>query len=252
MNNRSLLFLNNDSLPFQRVLIHAARKNHLKGVVCIQHGLYQSNISPLLMDGWLSDYFFVINDFQRKIAIKNGMNPDSIKVLGFHGALYKSSRMLSSPSDRRVCILGQPWSKYNDHAHQRYIKILKDIVKILNEDGIFFVYKPHPAEDDIPFFIKSHIFRKGLNKAIDNFDVFISMTSTALLEVSSTGRIAIQIDDGVFESDNFESIYSGVKTVGYSDLSFILHLIKIEEVSACIDLQRGIKMTDLCEDIFRE
>jgi hypothetical protein len=69
--------------------------------------------------------------------------------------------------------------------------------------GIAVYYKPHPYEDKRFFPTNAKIARTKLADALANYDVFISLTSTALIEASLCGKIAIQLFDEEFEADDF-------------------------------------------------
>ena len=216
----AVLIVDNDSLPMQRTAVLAARVAGIHQTVCVQHGIFQSKSPGHIMDGWFADKMFVMNEIQRFMLIKKGMDPKKIKVMGFHTSPYLPERSTSLPGQRRICFLGQPWSKYSDKIGMRYLEIVERIMVILRANELDVVYKPHPGELGCKYLAKiKNVINAPLSVIIENYDVFISLTSTALIETEVAGRISIQITDSNFDCDPFQ-VYGEIVSIDYCDKKF--------------------------------
>jgi len=235
------LIVDNDSLPMQRTAIISARTAGIKKTICIQHGIFQSKSPSHIFDGWFADEFFVISPSQKDMLIKKGMNSTTLKVLGFHSNPYKPTRALAEPKKRSICFLGQPWVKYGEARAHRYIEIVELIFMELTTAGINIFYKPHPWEKSCHTFgphIKTINF--SLDRAIEEHDAFISLTSTALFEAHESGRVSIQIVDPAFDSDTFSET-NGIHSINFSDFNLINEIKKIisEHDANCLTTQES-------------
>ena len=208
----AVFVVDNDSLPMQRAMIVSGRRAGLKSV-CIQDGIFQSKSASHIMDGWFADKFFAINEAQKMMLVEKGMCGDKIKVMGFYASPYVPVRPLSPPGQRKVCFFGQPWGKYDERLRRRYLDIVADVYSWGKREGVDVFYKPHPWErgEDYLDGIK-HVDNSYLEQTFENYDVFLSLTSTALIEAAAAGRIAIQLRDDAFDADDF-SITFGLFSV---------------------------------------
>lgn len=224
-HHTSILIVCNDSLPMQRYIINVAKVSTLKSI-CIQHGVFQSKSPAMILDGWYSDYFFAINDLQKQLLVHNGLSQTKIFTMGFYAAPYLPQRSLATIEKRKICFLGQPWSKYMNKQATKYIDIVEKVHTALNDSDISLYYKPHPWEDtdSIPNCI-TNIISENLNDTIENYDVFISVTSTALYEANWAGRISIQIYDNIFDTDKFSEL-SQIKAIEFNSNTFSIELLE--------------------------
>ncbi|HEX4500173.1 MAG TPA: hypothetical protein VH187_03250 [Scandinavium sp.] len=204
-NAQVMLIVENDSLPLQRTFCNIAAAANIK-TVCIQHGLFQSKTEAKIIDGWKCDYFICYDNNQKNIITGLGIAPNKVIVGGFYEPITKV--VDSKPKNEiKVCFLGQPWFKYGELYKTKYINCIDILTSQLKSANISYSFKPHPWETDAPY-LKSmaNIFDGNMNDAIIEHDVFLSFTSTALLEVTMAGKLAIQIYDEQFACDNFEKI----------------------------------------------
>ena len=202
----------NDSLPVQRILLSAAKRVNIITIV-IQHGMYHSTLSPHTIDGFFSDYFFVINDNQKKLALTCGVPNKKISVMGFHSSPFICNSFSGS---RKICFLGQPYSKYSQKESLRYEEIIEVIKNITSSFNQKLYYKPHPWENKKLISKKNTmIFSGSLEESVNEFDIFISLTSTALFEVCRSGKLAIQVLDSknIIKSDNMSLIYEEIYSI---------------------------------------
>ncbi|WP_253383899.1 hypothetical protein [unidentified bacterial endosymbiont] len=201
----ALIILENDSLPLQRAFCNIAIESGIK-TVCIQHGLFQSKTDPETIDGWKCDYFICYDANQRNVISGLGVSSEKILIGGFYQPIERNSN-ISNPGQLKICFLGQPWFKYGDEYKNIYLNILERTASQLSKYEIKFNFKPHPWEMDALYLSDmENVFRGDMTEAISQHDVFLSLTSTALLEVTMAGKVAIQIYDQQFACDNFEKL----------------------------------------------
>lgn len=216
----AVLIVENDSLPMQRVAIKSAWSTGMLQVICVQDGIFQRASPSDIMHGWFADWFFVIDDNQKKLLIEKGMPPAKIKVMGFHSSPYIPQRALSPVELRKVCFIGQPWGKYGDERGKVYLHIVQKVICALKERNYPVYFKPHPWEKECSYLNSiSNVVDVSMEDALEKYDVFISLTSTALLEAISAGRLAVQVFDSHFDADRFSDFYS-VKSIDFDDHDF--------------------------------
>ncbi|VVO89884.1 hypothetical protein PS903_02227 [Pseudomonas fluorescens] len=216
----AMLIVDNDSLPAQRTVIQAASLARFQQTICIQHGIFQRRSPTHILDGWFADRLLVIDQNQKDMFIDKGMSPDKIRVMGFHSSPYRPERPISPPHLRKVCLIGQPWGKYDEAKGELYLQIFKKVSTDLLHAGCTIFFKPHPWEQGNSYLSEiPNVVNISMQEALENYDVFISLTSTALLEAGNSGRIAIQIVNSAFDSDRLSELYS-VTSIDYDNLEF--------------------------------
>lgn len=199
-----------DSLPLERLWIAAARELGIRSI-CIQHGLF-SESGGIINDGKYADVMAAYDQYQVDILKRTGaLNP---VVFGFYDDVKPKVWF-----ERRsvVCILGQPWSQYYEDKGDIYKSLLSSLVSALSLGGTRVVYKPHPGETEVRDYVADsvEVIDLSLDAAFDEYDVFISFTSTALFEASLAGKLAIQIFDERLSLERFSemgyahSVHSG-------------------------------------------
>ncbi|UYP28924.1 hypothetical protein OEG79_12685 [Pseudomonas sp. Z8(2022)] len=190
-----------DSLPLERVWILAARRVGVRSI-CIQHGLF-SESGGVINDGKYADVMAAYDQCQVDILKRTGaLNP---VVFGFYGdvksRVWREQRSV-------VCILGQPLPQYYEDKGDVYKSLLSSLVSILSLGGIHIVYKPHPGEAGVRDYIDGgvELTDLSLDAVFDEYDIFLSFTSTALFEASLAGKLAIQIFDERLSSERFSEM----------------------------------------------
>lgn len=196
-NPRAIIVVN-DSTPLERLWILSARQCGIP-TICIQHGIFKENDGGI-NDGKFADIFFAYDIYQADIVKKTGCNAS--KVFGF----YRDIDPVGLKGEKNVvCILGQPYGDYYASLQDNYIDLLKKLIRNLNENKIFWKYKPHPGEKNPEKYIPKSLiyFKKSLQDIFEIHDIFISFTSTALLEATLNNKIAIQIKDTILSNIDF-------------------------------------------------
>jgi len=196
------IVLPNDSLFVERFFIFCAKLEKIV-TICVLHGLPHSKTNPEFRDGQFADYMFLWGESQKELykELKIKGKIPKFKVLGYPFSVERSVPL----NKRKVCILGQPYENYNSDMGRKKKKIFETIINLLKKSGYDVVYKLHPGEFNKNFIPNNaRIYNDDLKSAFRDFEVFISLTSTALFEASLNKRIAIQIYDKVFGGDHFE------------------------------------------------
>ncbi|MGE4440997.1 MAG: hypothetical protein AB7D27_05865 [Desulfomicrobium sp.] len=196
-----VVVVTNDSLPLERMWIAAARQASIPSV-CIQHGLFSSHAREI-NDGKYADVICAYDEWQSQILMETGAR--KVSILGF----YEDQKLLRKTrrKRRKVCFLGQPWVDYYKDFSSGYMRYVELMVDFFERNQIDWCYKPHPSEMNSHEYVPgslSRIKRMSLHDAFRKFDVFISLSSTALLEASLAGRVAIQVRYESIFSDNME------------------------------------------------
>jgi hypothetical protein len=211
-SHEAALIVDNDSLPMQRAIILAGRIAHLKSA-CIQDGIFQGKSPGHIMHGWFADQFLAINEHQKQMLTAKGMDAQKIKVMGFHSSPYRPKRPTAPPGQRKICFLGQPWNKYGQERLDRYMDIISKTAAVLRAAGIEMSFKPHPWERGSDHLkLIANVVDIPLHDAFEEYDVFISLTSTALIEAQAAGRVAIQIMDDQFDADDL-SVHGKISVI---------------------------------------
>jgi hypothetical protein len=146
---------------------------------------------------------FLWGESQKEIYAKNkSYEMGKIRILGYP---YKKNQINDVALDKtKICIFGQPWEVYDKSLGEKKKIIFENVIQNLSSNGVSAIYKPHPGEKDQEYFPEGvEIYKKDINCALQEYDVFISLTSTALLEASLNGKIAIQLFDKDFKSDHY-------------------------------------------------
>lgn len=215
------LFVFSDSLPFERLLIHSAKKFNCYSI-CFQHGLVSVK-GGLINDGKVADKIICYDKYQKNILKKTGArNP---VVGGFPFIKTKTY-----PKNIRAFVfLGQPWADYYSNKSFKYNIILKNLKIFCKSINFKFLYKPHPSEKIQINLDNSTLLNQPLPKIISEFYIFVSISSTSLVEAAFNKRLAIQIYDPVFNIDKFSKFHY-CYTIDSSNLSKIKTILINENI----------------------
>ena len=200
--NLKMIIVSNDSLPLERAWIAAAREESITAV-CFQHGLF-SIYGKELNDGKYADIICVYDDYQSKIVMETGARKSY--NFGFYRN-YIEKKL--NDTNRKVCILGQPWVEYYGCYENEYYSYLKIISDFLTSNQIDWYYKPHPGETQYENYINlfhNDIVLLDIESSLSEYDVFISLSSTGLLEATLCKKISIQIRYDLIFNENYEDI----------------------------------------------
>jgi hypothetical protein len=196
------LVVDNDSVFRHRFIIHCARHAGVTSI-CFQDGLFQSQQPPEFWHGHFADYMAVWGTSTAQILAKAGYDSDRLLIFGY--PFPHSPAAYSRSDSASVCILGQDWENYSEALGAKKKRIFESAVTALALAGYDCSYKPHPRETDRSYAPSGcAIFSGSLEAAFDCFPTFISLSSTALLNATLAGKIAVQIYDEAFRCDRFD------------------------------------------------
>lgn len=204
------VILRNDSLFLERSVVFAAKSTGTQ-TLTIQHGLFMQSAESYVYDGHWTDHMLVwSNIFRTLYATRNILPEENIHVLGYPYPI-EAGPGKSGDDSPVACLLGQPWEHYASTLRDTKYEIISNLVKACAKLDLRMVYRPHPGEcrielmEEFPDLMLTDA-AETLLEAIDRYDVFFSMTSTALIEAALRGRTAVQIRAEGFVQDNFEDI----------------------------------------------
>ncbi|WP_234495019.1 hypothetical protein [Vibrio maritimus] len=210
----SILLVGNDTKPNEKVHIIVARMLDIKSYV-YQHGVWTGRYgSPYELDGWHADFLYVFDEKNKQVAITHGLDECRILSVGYPRRLFNYQSKPICINNPKICILGAAAhrSSYSEDIEE----LMRKLVMSLGSNYVV-DYKPHPVEfKDNSFDIDEKLVSKVLPKScsmhevIGAYDVFISIGSTALIETSAAGKIAIQI-----YSDRYASLDMSESTACY-------------------------------------
>lgn len=199
----SFLFVQSDTMPFERELILAARESGIT-TVCVQHGLFTRETPRALTEGKFADVFLAYDEEQAKI-VKEGSPACRVLV---SGSLKRNSPRLPEIQDRSVVFLGQPYPLLFDRRKAGlYVDLVQDISSRCQKAGLEFWYKPHPGEIGSSYLDQ---FPDRLSGSIDTvlgqFQHFLGISSTALHQASVRGKTAVQIIEPDLHTERYSDL----------------------------------------------
>jgi len=217
----------NDSLFLERFLIYCARKADIK-TICIQHGVFLSKTNPANLDGWYADVIYVWSEFQKRIFTDAGLDAQKVHVLGFPYKIHGEQGRKIDKQKSKICIFGQNYEDFNVALGQRKKEIFEELSAKLNEYEV--VYKLHPGEKNPAYYPDNiEIFEGNMEDALKCCDYFVALTSTALIEATLAGKVAIQFFHPDFPTDKFEEIGWSYTYDYLSGTDFNIYIEKIEK-----------------------
>lgn len=198
--NPEYLVLWNDAMFVERLLVFCGRQVGVRSI-CIQHGIFHDTFDRRLLDGYYADYMFVWGKSQADLYQGCGFDKGKLRIMGYP---YRVENLCCSKNDNVVCLLGENIEIIDKELGAKKRCVYEKIAEFLLDHDYKVVYKPHPFENDKKFLPSNiEILSIGLSKAFDKYNKFIALTSTALLEATLHGKIAVQYLDDDFGGCNF-------------------------------------------------
>lgn len=187
--NPKAIVVNSTQDPINRLWLAMAYERGIKSI-CLQHGIYSSDLPQYAIDENVVDKYIALDRTQMDIV--SGRIPhNKIDLLG-----YQSSFEWSPPSPTlKLCFVGEDWERYGEHDKKKLIiDTYRLIILELSKSGRYeFFYKKHPSESgSLGFEIDVNILDK---RDLGLPDVYIGFSSSLLKDVSSIRKLAIQIID---------------------------------------------------------
>lgn len=207
--NPNYIILWGDCLPIERAIVAVAKSF---GIVTleIQHGMYDSSYP--LETGKVADYVLVWGKYYKDLYVKQDLRkPEDLYILGYP-CLIEAEKITKKKNSRyTVYYLGQDLEEYNKEFLNIKIETVKKINEICNRLGMNFIYRPHPKDNrpmlkeklpEICFSPK----REKIEDSIPKGDIFISCSSTSLIEAAMRSKISLQLINYPIKSDNLEHL----------------------------------------------
>jgi hypothetical protein len=222
--NSKFLFIDSFTNPLVRHLIYLSKVNKCK-VIVYQHGLLNKELNERISsEKYVRDYSIVWTNQDKEILENRGNR--SVYVGGIPADFRKTGNF--NKNNSIICFLGQPYEVYNETIYSNYLILLNKVVKKCNEMGFDVIYKAHPKEnklDDILniFSDKTKIKDMSMKGALDRYDIFLSLYSTALIEVVFSKKIALQIINEDFNIVINEELVPAVK-ISELDSSYFINM----------------------------
>lgn len=196
------LIVSNDWLFVERFLIYCAKQANIKSI-CIQDGIFAKNSFTKAFTPY-ADYMFAWDTAQAELIKVRGFSNEQMKILGYPHNV-ESAQKRFKVNKQKICILGQPYENYYLNLGSKKKDLFSKLIEFLDGPFETVIYKPHPGEKNMLYIPDgAEIFIGSLADAIEQFDIFISISSTALLEATLADKIAIQIFDKSFNCDNLQ------------------------------------------------
>lgn len=199
----TFLFVQSDTMPFERAIIAAAREADIR-TVCLQHGLFTRETPRNLTEGKFADIFLAYDDAQAKIVQEGS---PSCRVL-ISGSLKQNSPKLPRVQDPSVVFLGQPYPLLlNEAKAPAYFDLVRDISDHCRNAGVRLWYKPHPGELGSTYLEKfpDRLFG-SIETIFGQYQYFLGVSSTALHQASIRGKTAVQILDPTLHTERYSDL----------------------------------------------
>ncbi len=211
------IILGLDSSPIDRAILWAAKKLGIP-TIAFQHGLEDAHIP--LFNCKASDYILVWGEYFKDLYIqRTARKPEDIYILGYPCPIDKNCQANGKTNFYTVCYLAQDYERYNKDFLAVKLETIKQLSLICKKLGLQFMCRPHPGDDrkmleakfpDILFTSKQERVEETFKKA----DIFISFSSTALVEAAMRSKVSVQLMNYPLQSDNFEQLGVSSKSLG--------------------------------------
>lgn len=195
-----VLIANSTIDPINRLWLKVATDLGLK-TACVQHGVYSDAIPTYVLEEDIIDRYVALDEGQADILRKN-IAKEKIVVLGVKDTFTRHP----SSGIKNICFVGEDWERYG--FEEIKIAMTKKYIEIANFLKIrgckSFCYRRHPSEfmlNDIDKYMS--VLKSG---DYDEPDVYIGFSSTLLKEMSSQGKLAIQLRYEKTHTENFQSL----------------------------------------------
>ena len=172
-----------------RIVTEAKEKKFT--TVCGQHGVFLNVNKPdFVYEGKYSDYFLATGNSQEKVAPNKIGN--KVKVINL-GPLFDIPNVKDN-SDLEIVLVSNGGADVDKARSNLTAKIILDISKILEDNKINYVIKPHPSDDLRIFKENKHIYLGDKGSLISNkARIFMGFVSTLLYEAHVCGHTTAEI-----------------------------------------------------------
>lgn len=200
VNARALISVN-DSLPFERGLIHAARRLSLP-TITLQHGYFGRSTPIDVLDGHYGDALLVWGDAVRERYLDlDPRNAERVWTFGYPYALPRPAAPRPGDAPARLGVIGKPVDAYAAARVDAYLGEVAEVFAGARRAGLPVTYRRHPAEGTIVRDRLGATFPNvafdGHRQAVPDFlgrhAVVAGWGSTMLVEGALAGRQALDL-----------------------------------------------------------
>ena len=210
------IVLTNDSLSVERAIILGSKKSGIPAID-IFHGV--GPIANKMTDGQVADYIWVWGNYLRNAYIKQKFRKaEEIYVFGYP-YIFEETKNSGKKDGYVLYYLGNGFGLHGLESLLEFeINILKEVIKICSKLNVDLYYRPHPGDEctlqreNFPN-LKITPKNEKLEDAFGKGDIFISHSSTSLIEATIRSKLTIQIMGAQTDCDNFEKVGGCTKTV---------------------------------------
>ncbi len=197
-----------DMLPLERAIVLAAKKLGIPTLV-VQHGM--CDVPTCSHDFKVADYVLMWGEYFKDLCIKYCMRKaEDIYILGYP---YVMRNNMGIDNQRRtVCYLGQDLEAGNKDFLLIKLETIHRLSKICDALGLDFIYRPHPRREEQKVISRNLagilVTPKGetLQQTFRRADIFVSFSSTALIEAAMSSKVAVQLLNYPIATDNLEGL----------------------------------------------
>ncbi len=204
----SLICFSLDLLPLERAISMVAKTLGIP-TTTIQDGVFSSKIDPALLFGEASDSFLVWGNHCKQLLVAGEtMNASSIYEVGYPYPIKQLPQIAKTVGvQKSVVFLGQNFETFSLDLSEAKQRLAHLVHASCVELGLDFKYRPHPGEAReslLDFVPEASLLPKDepLLSVFSQYDCFVGLTSSALVEAALHGKIAIQIYEEIFKFDH--------------------------------------------------
>jgi hypothetical protein len=164
-----------------------------------------------IYEDFVADYFLAWGQYSKILQWQSGIRKlEDIYILGYP-YLVKTNEALIKNNHRTVCYLGQDYERYIKDLLEVKLQILNKLSETCKKLGLKFIYRCHPGDDRRALLQKlPNIFfvpkKEKIEETFERADIFISFSSTALVEAAMRQKITLQLMDFPIKLDNLEKL----------------------------------------------
>lgn len=212
----------NDAMPVERAIVLAGKKLGITTLE-IQHGVYQSDFP--LTNGKVADYVLVWGQHFKDMYIKQRIKrAEEIYILGYPYLTEKPHLSDRTGRDYVVYYFSGAFEKFNQDSSRVELETINNLNRICKRLKLNFICRPHPSEDirvlskklpEVNFAPK----HERLDSSIERGDIFIALSSTALIEAAIRSKVTLQLLSSFLEtnSDNYEKL--GIVNKSFAEIA---------------------------------
>jgi len=202
--NGSYLVTPTDTLPIGLMLAKIAARCASTRVVCVQHGLFNSDYNSDDIDGRNSNINLVYSAAQGREMLRR-LPHALVETMGFPN----ETRMVTceGKAPRVIVLVGTGALEVLD-VYKRSLAIYRDLARMMTGCGYNVFYRPHPTERPEHYSGNELVVDTRPKGSLLGGEgkVFFGFTSTLLYEANLSGHLVVTLDDPLLPGYSIETI----------------------------------------------